>query len=45
MLLDKPSDKLRVGVGEQGKEFVKDKTYSNRIDTILNKVNTIKNEA
>ena len=36
MLLDKQSDKLRKGIAEQGRDFVKDKTYSQRIDTILN---------
>lgn len=44
MLLDKKSDKLRKGIAEQGKDFVKDKTYSQRIDKILEKVKPNQND-
>lgn len=45
MLLDKASDKTRKGIAEQGKEFVKNLTYGNRIDEMLNIINPKQNEA
>ena len=38
MFLDKQSDKLREEMAAQGAEFVKTKTYSDRIDEMLNTI-------
>lgn len=38
MLLDQSSDKLIEGISKEGKEFVKEHTYSKRIDEMLTKI-------